>query len=159
PGGLSTTTDRQAITRQPRERPRARARRDPGEVMAWRSATHSASGRYTFASCALKVSDISANPASIASVEVRPLSSAYARLSAVIRIEQNFGPHIEQKCAVFAGSAGSVSSWNDRAVSGSSERLNWSSQRNSNLAFDNASSQPCAPGCPLARSAAWAAIL
>ncbi len=47
--------------------------------MAWRSATHSASGRYTFASCALKVSDISANPASIASVDVRPLSSAYAR--------------------------------------------------------------------------------
>jgi hypothetical protein len=29
----------------------------------------------------------------------------------VISIEQNFGPHIEQKCATFAPSAGSVSSW------------------------------------------------
>jgi hypothetical protein len=29
----------------------------------------------------------------------------------VIFIEQNFGPHIEQKCAVFAPSCGSVSSW------------------------------------------------
>ena len=64
---------------------------------------------------ALKVSDISAKPASIASAESRPFSSAYLRRSAVIRIEQNFGPHIEQKCAVLAGSAGSVSSWKDRA--------------------------------------------
>jgi len=32
-----------------------------------------------------------------------------------MRIEQNLGPHIEQKCSVFAGSAGSVSSWNDRS--------------------------------------------
>jgi len=29
---------------------------------------------------------------------------------------QNFGPHIEQKCATFAPSAGNVSSWNARAV-------------------------------------------
>ena len=36
-----------------------------------------------------------------------------------IAIEQNFGPHIEQKCAIFAGSAGNVSSWNAIAVSGS----------------------------------------
>jgi hypothetical protein len=74
-------------------------------------------------------------------------------------MEQNFGPHIEQKCAVFAGSAGSVSSWNDRAVSGSSDRLNWSVHRNSKRALDNASSQSWAPGCPLARSAECAAIL
>jgi len=46
----------------------------------------------------------------------------------VIFIEQKCGPHIEQKWAIFAPSAGSVSSWNSRAVSGSSERLNWSSQ-------------------------------
>ena len=51
-----------------------------------------------------------------------------------MRIEQNFGPHIEQKCAVLAGSAGSVSSWNSRAVSGSSDSANWSFQRNSKRA-------------------------
>ena len=33
--------------------------------------------------------------------------------------QQNFGPHIEQKCAILAGSAGSVSSWKAMAVSGS----------------------------------------
>ena len=33
-----------------------------------------------------------------------------------MRIEQNLGPHIEQKWAVLAGSAGSVSSWYERAV-------------------------------------------
>ena len=42
----------------------------------------------------------------------------------LIRIEQNFGPHIEQKCAPLALSFGSVSSWNFCAVSGSSDRLN-----------------------------------
>ena len=41
-------------------------------------------------------------------------------------MEQNFGPHMEQKCAVLAGSCGSVASWNSRAVTGSSDRLNWS---------------------------------
>ena len=50
-------------------------------------------------------------PASIASIVDSPCSSAYARTSWVILIEQNFGPHIEQKCAVLAGAAGSVSSW------------------------------------------------
>ena len=74
-------------------------------------------------------------------------------------MEQNFGPHIEQKWAVLAGAAGRVSSWYDRAVSGSMARLNWSSHRNSNRALDRASSQAWAPGWPLARSAAWAAIL
>jgi hypothetical protein len=34
-------------------------------------------------------------------------------------MEQNFGPHMEQKCAVLAGSAGSVSPWKASAVSGS----------------------------------------
>jgi hypothetical protein len=38
-------------------------------------------------------------------------------------IEQNFGPHIEQKCATFAPSAGMVSSWHG-ALTGSSARLN-----------------------------------
>ena len=38
-------------------------------------------------------------------------------------------------------------------------RLNWSSQRNSNRALLKALSRYCAPGWPLARSAAWAAIL
>ena len=38
--------------------------------------------------------------------------------------EQNFGPHIEQKCADLVASFGSVSSWKSRAVSGSSPRLN-----------------------------------
>jgi len=41
----------------------------------------------------------------------------------VIFIEQKCGPHMEQKWASFAPSAGRVSSWNSRAVSGSSERL------------------------------------
>ena len=41
-------------------------------------------------------------------------------------MEQNFGPHMEQKCAVLAGSCGSVASWNRRAVTGSRLRLNWS---------------------------------
>src|SRR5712691_6777717 len=45
-----------------------------------------------------------------------------------------------------APSAGSVSSWNSRAVSGSSERLNWSSQRNSKRAFESASSHSRARG-------------
>src|SRR5437899_139161 len=76
-----------------------------------------------------------------------------------IRMEQNFGPHIEQKWAVLAPSAGRVSSWYDRAVSGSSDSSNWSAQRKSKRALERASSQAWAPGWPLARSAAWAAIL
>jgi hypothetical protein len=36
----------------------------------------------------------------------------------VISIEQNFGPHIEQKCASLCASFGKVSSWNSRAISG-----------------------------------------
>src|SRR5206468_4036013 len=95
----------------------------------------------------------------MASTVDRLCSSAYFRTSWVNFMEQNFGPHMEQKWAVFAGSAGSVSSWYDRAVSGSSDRLNWSTQRNSKRALDSASSHSWAPGWPLARSAEWAAIL
>src|SRR6476646_9708666 len=65
---------------------------------------------------------------------------ANSRTSCVIFIEQNLGPHIEQKCAVLAPSAGSVWSWNASAVSGSRLRLNWSRQRNSKRARDKASS-------------------
>src|SRR3954471_3709531 len=87
------------------------------------------------------------------------LRRANSRTSALIFIEQNLGPHIEQKCAVLAPSAGSVWSWNASAVSGSSDRLNWSRQRKSKRARLNASSWARADGWPLARSAAWAASL
>src|SRR5712691_7349107 len=53
---------------------------------------------------------------------------------------------IEQKWASLAPSAGRVSSWNSRAGSGSSERLNWSSQRNSKRALLSASSHSRARG-------------
>ena len=42
----------------------------------------------------------------------------------VERIEQNFGPHIEQKCADLCASFGMVSSCIERAVSGSKLKLN-----------------------------------
>lgn len=74
-------------------------------------------------------------------------------------MEQNLGPHMEQKWATLAPSAGRVSSWNSLAFQGSRERLNWSSQRNSKRAFERALSRIWAPGSPLARSAAWAASL
>ena len=38
-------------------------------------------------------------------------SAAMSRTCCVSSIEQNFGPHIEQKCATLAPSAGSVASW------------------------------------------------
>ena len=47
-----------------------------------------------------------------------------ARTSWVIFIEQKAGPHIEQKCALLAASAGRVSSWKSRAVVGSSDSSN-----------------------------------
>jgi len=56
-------------------------------------------------------------------------------------MEQNFGPHIEQKCAVSDASAGSVSSWNASAVCGSRDSANWSCHRNSKQARDSASSE------------------
>ena len=59
-----------------------------------------------------------------ASSSAMPCSAAYLRTSSVIFIEQKCGPHMEQKCAVFAPSCGRVSSWNSRAVTGSRLRLN-----------------------------------
>ena len=61
-------------------------------------------------------------PAAMASASATPFFAAYSRTSCVIFIEQNFGPHIEQKCATLLESFGKVSSWNSRAVSGSSPR-------------------------------------
>mmetsp|Transcript_5175 Transcript_5175/g.8047 ORF Transcript_5175/g.8047 Transcript_5175/m.8047 type:complete len:200 (-) Transcript_5175:1555-2154(-) len=87
-----------------------------------------------------------------------PFSAAYCRTSSVIFIEQNLGPHMEQKCALLPASVGMVSSWYARAVIGSSARLNWSSHRNSKRALESVSSHFCEPGCSLARSAAWAAM-
>ena len=71
---------------------------------------------------------------------------------------QKAGPHMLQKCDCLAASAGRVSSWKSREVVGSSDRLNWSAQRNSKRALDIALSRICAPGWPFARSAACAAI-
>src|SRR5205085_8321439 len=116
-------------------------------------------GRYTSPPPATNSADFSFIPRVMASSAETPWASAYSRTSWLMRIEQNFGPHIEQKCAVLAGSAGRVSSWYVRAVSGSSESSNWSCQRNSKRAFDRASSHSWAVGWPLARSAACAAIL
>ena len=45
------------------------------------------------------------------------------------------------------------------AVTGSRDRLNWSSHRNSNRALERALSRYCAPGWPFAKSASCAAIL
>jgi hypothetical protein len=55
--------------------------------------------------------------------------------------------------------SGRVSSWKARAVSGSSDRLNWSCPAEVEAGAARASSRSCAAGWPLARSAAWAAIL
>jgi hypothetical protein len=52
-----------------------------------------------------------------------------------------------QKWAVLAGSCGSVASCMVRAVTGSSDRLNWSYHRNSKRARDSSSSHACAAGC------------
>jgi hypothetical protein len=56
-------------------------------------------------------------------------------------MEQNLGPHMEQKWESLAPSWGRVSSWKARAVSGSIERSNWSCQRNSKRARERASSR------------------
>src|SRR5687767_15246791 len=78
-------------------------------------------------------------PASASSAAMNASASAFcfaanSLTSWVIFIEQNLGPHIEQKCAVLAPSAGRVWSWYCSAVSGSRLRLNWSRQRNSKRA-------------------------
>ena len=56
-------------------------------------------------------------------------------MSCVIRIEQNFGPHIEQNFADLNTSCGSVSSCIARAVSGSSDSSNCRFQSNSKRAL------------------------
>ena len=48
----------------------------------------------------------------------------FARISLVIFILQNFGPHMEQKWAALAPSGGRVSSWYSCASSGSRLKLN-----------------------------------
>ena len=50
--------------------------------------------------------------------------AAQSLTSSVIRIAQKFGPHMEQKCAFFILSLGSVASWKARAFSGSNPMLN-----------------------------------
>src|SRR5688500_18878329 len=98
-------------------------------------------------------------PSSSAAFSLMSWAVAYSLTSWLMRMEQNFGPYMEQKWAVLAVFAGSVSSWYALAVSGSRARSNWSSQRNSKRALDRASSHAWAPGWSLVRSAAWAAIL
>ncbi len=50
--------------------------------------------------------------------------SSISCTSAEMRMEQNAGPHMLQKWLSLDGSAGSVASWNTRAVTGSSDRWN-----------------------------------
>src|SRR5207253_10839192 len=69
------------------------------------------------------------------------VSTARLRISCVIRIEQNFGPHIEQNFADLNTSCGSVSSCIARAVSGSSDSSNCRFQSNSKRALLNSSSR------------------
>jgi len=68
-----------------------------------------------------------------------------------MRMEQNFGPHIEQKCATLWPSFGSVASWKAQAVRVERE-VNWSCQRKSKRARDSASSRARAPGALASRS-------
>ena len=58
------------------------------------------------------------------------VAAACLRMSSVMRIEQNLGPHMLQNAAVLKASCGSVSSCIRRAVSGSSDSRNCSSQLN-----------------------------
>jgi hypothetical protein len=73
---------------------------------------------------------------SLPGIRTRPLSgvacntaaaSASVKFStlAEIFIEQNFGPHMEQKCASLNPSSGGVSACLARAVSGSMDSSNW----------------------------------
>lgn len=97
-------------------------------------------GWYTSAPFSLNTSDISCMPLSIASSSSTLCCCAYSLSSCVMLMEQNLGPHMEQKWAVLAGSWGRVASWKRRAVTGSRDRLNWSYQRNSKRALERASS-------------------
>ena len=79
---------------------------------------------YRWPPCSRKRSLISCMPAAMVCASATSFSYASAlpnflRMFWLMAMEQNFGPHIEQKCAIFAGSAGKVSSWNAMAVSGS----------------------------------------
>src|SRR5438034_11788921 len=62
-----------------------------------------------------------------------PCFAAYFRTSSIIFMLQKCGPHMEQKCAVFA--CGNVSSWNSRAVSGLATALAGCSCKTSGLLF------------------------
>src|SRR5271157_4770181 len=68
-------------------------------------------------------------------------SAAILRISWVMRIEQNLGPHIEQNFADLKTSWGKVSSCIERAVSGSSESSNCLFQSNSKRARESSSSR------------------
>src|SRR4051812_49894240 len=69
--------------------------------------------------------------------------------SCVIFIEQNLGPHMLQKWAVLAPSAGGGWAGDCSAVSGSRLRVNWSRQRNSKRARLRAASWSLAAGVAL----------
>jgi hypothetical protein len=66
-------------------------------------------------------------------------------MPATIFIEQNFGPHIEQNCAVLNTSCGSVSSCIRRAGLGVERQANCSFQSKAKRAGDRASSRSRAP--------------
>src|SRR4029450_10167271 len=101
------------------------------------SFTFSAS-RYTLEPISLNFWLIAAMPSSmVPDTHIPTLAgsfsvAAYSRPSCVIFIEQNFGPHIEQKWATLWASLGRVSSWKARAVAGSGGRMNWALQRKAN---------------------------
>src|SRR5699024_8184505 len=92
--------------------PAARRAADPTSVRAsCDGGTYSTTGRERRLPRSANSADLSAIPRSMASTVSSPCSSAYLRTSWEIFMEQNFGPHMEQKWAVLAGSAGRVSSW------------------------------------------------
>ena len=71
-----------------------------------------AAARVLLAALALGALALAAAPAAAQSGGPRHRPRAHGRCSSwLIRMLQNFGPHMEQKCACFAPSAGSVSSW------------------------------------------------
>src|SRR5262249_54128389 len=59
-------------------------------------------------SCSLNSAAFSFSPASTACSTPTPCALAKSRICWVISMLQNFGPHIEQKCASLAPSAGSI---------------------------------------------------
>ncbi len=77
----------------------------------------------------------------------------------MIFIEQNLGPHIEQKCATLCASLGRVASWKARAVSGSSDQVELVFPAEVEAGARQRVVAQLRRGMTLARSAAWAAIL